>query len=211
MPKLNDTVFMPSVLTLIGIPGLEYVQFWIGIPFCAMYIIALFGNSLLLVIIKSESSLHEPMYLFLAMLGATDIVLSTCILPKMLEIFWFHLPEIYFVSCRCGSFITSSVLSQVFCWPWPWTTMWQSVILWDMQAFLLTNFSHRLVLEWHSEQPSLWFHVSSSSNTSWNITEPLWLPILIVSTWPSWSWQQKIFELTRFMVCLWLSVYLALT
>lgn len=99
MPKLNDTVFMPSVLTLMGIPGLESVKFWIGIPFCAMYIIALFGNSLLLVIIKSESSLHEPMYLFLAMLRATDVVLSTCILPKMLGIFWFHLPEIYFDAC----------------------------------------------------------------------------------------------------------------
>ncbi|XP_008708992.2 olfactory receptor 52A5-like [Ursus maritimus] len=99
MFKLNGTVFMPSVLTLIGIPGLESVQFWIGIPFCAMYIIALFGNCLLLVIIKSERSLHDPMYLFLAMLGATDIALSTCILPKMLGIFWFHLPKIYFDAC----------------------------------------------------------------------------------------------------------------
>uniref|UniRef100_A0A8C0NNM7 Olfactory receptor n=1 Tax=Canis lupus familiaris TaxID=9615 RepID=A0A8C0NNM7_CANLF len=99
MFKLNGTIFMPPVLTLIGIPGLESVQFWIGIPFCAMYIIALFGNSLLLVIIKSERSLHEPMYLFLAMLGATDIALSTCILPKMLGIFWFHLPDTYFDAC----------------------------------------------------------------------------------------------------------------
>ncbi|XP_025750270.1 olfactory receptor 52A5-like [Callorhinus ursinus] len=99
MFKLRGTVFMPPVLTLIGIPGLESLQFWIGIPFCAMYIIALFGNSLLLVIIKSERSLHEPMYLFLAMLGATDIALSTCILPKMLGIFWFHLPKIYFDAC----------------------------------------------------------------------------------------------------------------
>ncbi|XP_022377791.1 olfactory receptor 52A5-like [Enhydra lutris kenyoni] len=99
MFNLNDTVFMPSVLTLIGIPGLESVQFWFGIPFCAMYITALFGNSLLLIIIKSERSLHEPMYLFLAMLGATDIALSTCILPKMLGIFWFHLPKIYFDAC----------------------------------------------------------------------------------------------------------------
>ncbi|KAF0873217.1 O52A5 protein, partial [Crocuta crocuta] len=89
----------PPVLTLVGIPGLESVQFWIGIPFCAMYVIAVFGNSLLLVIIKSERSLHEPMYLFLAMLGATDIALSTCILPKMLGIFWFHLPDIYFDAC----------------------------------------------------------------------------------------------------------------
>ncbi|XP_006870406.1 PREDICTED: olfactory receptor 52A5-like [Chrysochloris asiatica] len=99
MLMFNITIFMPPLLTLIGIPGLESVQFWIGIPFCAMYIIAIFGNFLLLVIIKSERSLHEPMYIFLAMLGATDIALSTCILPKMLGIFWFHLPEIYFEAC----------------------------------------------------------------------------------------------------------------
>ncbi|XP_003421526.2 olfactory receptor 52A5-like [Loxodonta africana] len=99
MFKLNGTIFMPQLLTLIGIPGLESIQFWIGIPFCAMYIIAIFGNSLLLVIIKTERRLQEPMYLFLAMLGATDIALSTCILPKMLGIFWFHLQEIYFEAC----------------------------------------------------------------------------------------------------------------
>ncbi|XP_047549472.1 olfactory receptor 52A5-like [Lutra lutra] len=99
MPITNGTVFMPSVLTFIGIPGLETIQCWIGIPFCAMYIIALAGNSLLLIIIKTEPSLHEPMYIFLAMLGATDIALSTIIVPKMLGIFWFHLPEIYFDVC----------------------------------------------------------------------------------------------------------------
>nr|XP_045748631.1 olfactory receptor 52A1-like [Mirounga angustirostris] len=95
----NITVFMPSLLTLIGIPGLESVQYWIGIPFCAMYLFALIGNSLLLIIIISERSLHEPMYIFLSMLGVTDIVLGTSIVPKMLGIFWFHVPEIYFDSC----------------------------------------------------------------------------------------------------------------
>ncbi|XP_032709516.1 olfactory receptor 52A1-like [Lontra canadensis] len=95
----NITVFMPSVLTLIGIPGLESVQCWIGIPFCAMYLFALIGNSVLLIIIISERSLHEPMYIFLGMLGVTDIVLGTSIVPKMLGIFWFHVPEIYFDSC----------------------------------------------------------------------------------------------------------------
>ncbi|XP_058402248.1 olfactory receptor 52A5-like [Diceros bicornis minor] len=99
MSITNGTVFMPSVLIFIGIPGLETVQCWIGIPFCAMYIIALIGNSLLLIIIKSEPSLHEPVYIFLAMLGATDIALSTSIVRKMLGIFGFHLPEIYFDAC----------------------------------------------------------------------------------------------------------------
>lgn len=111
MPHPNNTIFRPSVLTLTGIPGLESVQFWIGIPFCVMYIIALLGNSLLLVVIKVERSLHEPMYLFLAMLGATDIALSTCILPKMLGIFWFHLPTIYFDAC-------------LFWTPWALDTQW---------------------------------------------------------------------------------------
>ncbi|XP_047609735.1 olfactory receptor 52A5-like isoform X1 [Phacochoerus africanus] len=101
MSKLtfNGSVFTPSVLTLSGIPGLESVQCWIGIPFCVMYLTALSGNSLILVTVKHESSLQRPMYIFLAMLGATDIALSTCILPKMLGIFWFHLPDISFEAC----------------------------------------------------------------------------------------------------------------
>uniref|UniRef100_A0A8C3VLS4 Olfactory receptor n=1 Tax=Catagonus wagneri TaxID=51154 RepID=A0A8C3VLS4_9CETA len=99
MSVSNITIFMPSVLTLRGIPGLESVQRWIGIPFCAMYLTAVLGNSLLLIIIKSERSLQEPMYIFLGMLGVTDIALSTSIVPKMLGVFWFHVPEIYFDTC----------------------------------------------------------------------------------------------------------------
>ncbi|XP_075403866.1 olfactory receptor 52A1-like [Tenrec ecaudatus] len=95
----NFTVFMPSVLTLVGIPGLESVQCWIGIPFFVMYLIAMIGNFLLLTVIKSERSLHEPMYIFLSMLGTTDIGLATSIIPKMLGVFWFHMPEIYFDAC----------------------------------------------------------------------------------------------------------------
>ncbi|VTJ83824.1 olfactory receptor 52A5-like [Marmota monax] len=99
MLTFNGSFFMPSVFTLVGIPGLESVQCWIGIPFCTMYVIAVIGNSLILVIIKKENSLHIPMYIFLAMLAATDMALSTCILPKMLGIFWFHWPEISFDAC----------------------------------------------------------------------------------------------------------------
>ncbi|XP_014695436.1 olfactory receptor 52A1-like [Equus asinus] len=99
MSMANITIFMPSMLALIGIPGLESVQCWIGIPFCVMYLTAVIGNSLLLIIIVSERSLHEPMYIFLGMLAVIDIALGTSIVPKMLGIFWFHIQEIYFDSC----------------------------------------------------------------------------------------------------------------
>ncbi|ELW63703.1 olfactory receptor 52A1 [Tupaia chinensis] len=104
MTIYNTTIFMPSVLTLVGIPGLESVQCWIGIPFCAMYLFAIIGNGFLLIIIRSEHSLHEPMYIFLGMLAATDIALASSIIPKMLGIFWFHAPEIYFDACLLQMF-----------------------------------------------------------------------------------------------------------
>ena len=95
----NGSIFMPSVLTLIGIPGLESVQCWIGIPLCVMYLVAVIGNSLIIMKIKHKNSLCKSMCIFLAMLGATDIALSMCILPKMLGIFWLHLTEIPFKTC----------------------------------------------------------------------------------------------------------------
>lgn len=91
-------MFMPSVITLVRVPGLETIQSWI--PFRVRYLVALVGNSLLLLIIKLVPSLHELMYTFLATLGATEIALGTSIVPKMPGNFGLHLPEIYFAACR---------------------------------------------------------------------------------------------------------------
>ncbi|NXM75000.1 O52R1 protein, partial [Serilophus lunatus] len=95
----------PSYFLLVGIPGLEKEQFWIAFPFCIMYGITLLGNISLLLIIKAEPSLHEPMYLFLAMLAFTDLVLSTSTLPRMLGIFWLGWAEIGFPSCLAQLFL----------------------------------------------------------------------------------------------------------
>ncbi|KFZ64866.1 Olfactory receptor 52R1, partial [Podiceps cristatus] len=106
----------PPYFLLVGIPGLEKEQFWIAFPFCIMYAIAVLGNITLLLIIKGEPSLHEPMYLFLAMLALTDLVLSTSMLPKMLGIFWLGSREIGFLSCLAQLFFIhtfSSVESGV--------------------------------------------------------------------------------------------------
>ncbi|KAM6146851.1 olfactory receptor 52R1-like [Phoenicopterus ruber ruber] len=115
--SLNSTVFShPPYFLLVGIPGLEKEQFWIAFPFCIMYAIAVLANITLLLIIKAEPSLHEPMYLFLAMLAFTDLVLSTSMLPKMLGIFWLGSGEIGFLSCLAQLFFIhtfSSVESGV--------------------------------------------------------------------------------------------------
>ncbi|XP_075792723.1 olfactory receptor 52M1-like [Pelodiscus sinensis] len=100
MSDSNTTHFTnPPTFILLGIPGLEAAHVWISIPFCTMYIIVLLGNFIIMLIVKTEPSLHEPMYYFLCMLAVTDLVLCTSILPKTLSIFWFNSREIDFNAC----------------------------------------------------------------------------------------------------------------
>nr|XP_014427242.1 olfactory receptor 52R1-like [Pelodiscus sinensis] len=117
MPDSNTTDFTnPSTFILLGIPGLEGKHVWLSIPFCTMYIITLLGNITILLIVKREPSLHEPMYYFLCMLAITDLIMSTSIQPKMLSIFWFNSREIRFSACltqmyfvHCFSVIESGI------------------------------------------------------------------------------------------------------
>ncbi|XP_072472721.1 olfactory receptor 52Z1P-like [Notamacropus eugenii] len=95
----HNTSLQDIKYILIGIPGLEDSHAWISVPICSMYLIAIMGNSFLIILIITERSLHEPMYLFLSMLALADILLSTTTAPKMLAIFWFHYGTISFGSC----------------------------------------------------------------------------------------------------------------
>ncbi|XP_004443789.2 PREDICTED: olfactory receptor 52H1-like [Ceratotherium simum simum] len=99
MATLNFTSFNPGSFILVGIPGLEKFHIWIGIPFFAIYLVALAGNDIILCLITMDCSLHEPMFLFLSMLASADLILCTTCVPKTLGIFWLRAQEITFPGC----------------------------------------------------------------------------------------------------------------
>ncbi|XP_004717527.1 olfactory receptor 51A4-like [Echinops telfairi] len=93
-----------STFFLIGIPGMEHAHVWISIPICLIYLFSILGNCIILFFIKTEASLHEPMYYFLSMLALSDLGLSISSLPTMLRIFLLNAPGISSDACLAQEF-----------------------------------------------------------------------------------------------------------
>ncbi|XP_018427150.1 PREDICTED: olfactory receptor 52N4-like [Nanorana parkeri] len=111
---------MPSAFLLIGIPGIENGATWTSLVFCVLYVLAILGNSALLYIIKTEESLHTPMFFFLSLLALNDLAFCSSTVPKTLGIFWMNgglidatscLTQMFFVHCL--SVIESGILTAM--------------------------------------------------------------------------------------------------
>lgn len=107
---------------LTGFPDLEAAHRWISIPFFLVYLSVLLGNGTLLLLVKEDHSLHEPMYYFLAMLAATDLGLTLTTMPSVLGVLWLDHREIGHVACfsqayfiHSLSFVESGILLAMAC------------------------------------------------------------------------------------------------
>ncbi|XP_024428367.2 olfactory receptor 51H1 [Desmodus rotundus] len=99
MSPFNRTTDNQQTFTLTGVPGMPEKDFWLALPLCLLYSTTVLGNVIILIAIKVEQSLHEPMYYFLAMLAATDLSLSLSSMPTMISVHWFSWYSVTFDAC----------------------------------------------------------------------------------------------------------------
>ncbi|KAM5248508.1 olfactory receptor 56A3-like [Ctenodactylus gundi] len=90
-------------------------QHWLSLPLSLLLLLALGANITLLLTIRLEASLHEPMYYLLSLLSMLDIVLCLTVIPKVLAIFWFGNKSISFYSCFIQMFVMNSFLAMESC------------------------------------------------------------------------------------------------
>ncbi|KAB0339273.1 hypothetical protein FD754_024015 [Muntiacus muntjak] len=88
-----------SEFLLIGLSDDPDLQPLLFALFLSMYLVAMFGNLLIILAVISDSHLHTPMYFFLSNLSLADIGFITTTVPKMLANIQAHSKSITYATC----------------------------------------------------------------------------------------------------------------
>ncbi|NWV28989.1 O52I1 protein, partial [Origma solitaria] len=101
-----------SSFILVGVPGLEAFPTCLGILFCSAYVLAMVGNGAVLLVLALDKSLQAPSHRLLGMLAVIDVVMVTCIVPKMLSVLWLGSAEIGYVACFVQMFLVHCTTAE---------------------------------------------------------------------------------------------------
>uniref|UniRef100_A0A8C3WA66 Olfactory receptor family 52 subfamily W member 1 n=1 Tax=Catagonus wagneri TaxID=51154 RepID=A0A8C3WA66_9CETA len=108
-PQPNSTFSHPPFFILTGLPGLGVAQAWLTLVFGPMYLLSLMGNGALLVVVHTDSTLHQPMFLLLAVLAATDLGLATSVAPGLLAVLWLGPRPVPYAVCLVQMFFVHAL------------------------------------------------------------------------------------------------------
>ncbi|XP_041523086.1 olfactory receptor 2D3-like [Microtus oregoni] len=84
---------------LLGLSEDPKIQILLFCVFLIIYLLSVFGNLLIIILIQTDSHLHTPMYFFLQNLSFADLCFSTSIVPQMLVHFLSKRKTITFIGC----------------------------------------------------------------------------------------------------------------
>ncbi|XP_050985764.1 olfactory receptor 52K1-like [Labeo rohita] len=109
--KQRMTHWIVNVITLAyqaqGVPCPLSLGEWrpfLFLPFFLMFLLAITANSILLYLIKSQKSLHSPMYVLIGVMAVLDLIMPMFFVPNMLLSLLFSLSEISLTGCLIQMF-----------------------------------------------------------------------------------------------------------
>ncbi|XP_058141015.1 olfactory receptor 6M1-like [Dasypus novemcinctus] len=112
---------MVTEVILIGIPTTGALRGILFFIFLLAYLVTVLGNTLIITLIFVDYRLHSPMYFFLSNLSFSEILTTTCAVPKMLAGFLSERNRLSFSECftqsyfyflsGCTEFILFAVMS----------------------------------------------------------------------------------------------------
>ncbi|XP_075061791.1 olfactory receptor 11A1-like [Mixophyes fleayi] len=88
-----------TVFLLLGFQGLYKYKILLFIVFLVSYIVVLNGNLVLIVLVSTIDHLKLPMFIFLKHLAVADVLVTTTIIPMMLDIILRDEKEVYVTGC----------------------------------------------------------------------------------------------------------------
>ncbi|XP_076791353.1 olfactory receptor 1496-like [Arvicanthis niloticus] len=98
----NKTVI--SQFLLLGLPISTKHQHLFYALFLAMYLTTVLGNLIIIILVRLDSHLHTPMYLFLSNLSFADLCFSSVTMPKLLQNMQSKDPSIPYAGCLAQIF-----------------------------------------------------------------------------------------------------------
>ncbi|KAM5151273.1 olfactory receptor 1468 [Callospermophilus lateralis] len=97
MTGRNQTLI--SEFLLLGLPIQPEHQNLFYALFLSMYLTTVLGNLIIIILIRLDSHLHTPMYLFLSNLSFSDLCFSSVTIPKLLQNMQSQVPSIPYAGC----------------------------------------------------------------------------------------------------------------
>eukprot|EP00079_Xenopus_tropicalis_P015503 XP_004913277.2 PREDICTED: olfactory receptor 10A7-like [Xenopus tropicalis] len=96
---------------LVAFQNIDKLKFLLFFSVFTVYLLALFGNILIIILVSTDPKLHSPMYFFLCHLSTSEILFITSIVPNMLYVILSKVGTISFGSCVTQYYLFSSTTS----------------------------------------------------------------------------------------------------
>uniref|UniRef100_A0A8C4RR25 Olfactory receptor 146-like n=1 Tax=Erpetoichthys calabaricus TaxID=27687 RepID=A0A8C4RR25_ERPCA len=100
---LNNTFVHPEMFYISGFQDMPFANYFYIFLFL-VYILTVFCNTFLIVLIYLEQSFHSPKYIAVSNLALADLCTTTAVIPKVIDTFLFNSNFIRYNACLANMF-----------------------------------------------------------------------------------------------------------